>query len=187
MNPITHGLVGWALAASLRSRRDRALVVVAALAPDLDGLGIGPEWLTATWDVPLDWYTRYHRMLLHNGLSCGLMAVAAAAVAKQRWRTAGLVFASAHLHLLGDVLGSRGPEGKVWSVPYFVPLHDTVIAWQGQWALDAWPNITLTVILLLWTFWFAWRRGRSPLGLVSIRADEVFVSTLRARFGNPSA
>jgi hypothetical protein len=57
-----------------------------------------------------------------------------------------------------------------------------MITWSGQWVLNAWPNILLTVALLALVLTRAVRRGYSPLGLVSRRADTVLVSTLRARF-----
>jgi len=47
MSPVTHFLAGWVLAgATSLSRRDKALVVAAAIAPDVDGLGAIPELLT---------------------------------------------------------------------------------------------------------------------------------------------
>ena len=41
MNPVTHLLVGWTVAnaSGLEKRRDRFLVSVAGIIPDLDGLG----------------------------------------------------------------------------------------------------------------------------------------------------
>lgn len=47
MNPITHGLVGWCLAETVPGLglRERSVIVAAAVAPDLDGLGIVPEFL----------------------------------------------------------------------------------------------------------------------------------------------
>jgi len=188
MNPITHALLGWACGHREANRTDRALVVIAGVAPDLDGLGILPEWLTAgaRWMAPLTWYTDYHRLLCHNLLFCGGLAAGAWALTRKP-RVAGLVFLSVHLHLLGDVLGARGPEGKVWGVPYLAPLSTEMFTWSGQWALNAWPNILLTVVLLGWTFWWAWRSGSSPVGLLSPRADAAFVDTLRQRFGPPAA
>jgi hypothetical protein len=44
-------------------------------------------------------------------------------------------------------------------------------------------------MLLLITFWLAWRRGFSPLEMVSEKMDAAFVGTLRRRFprGNEAA
>ena len=191
MNPITHFLVGWTVgeAARLEHRRDRGLVAVAGIVPDLDGFGIVAEkaTLAADWDEPLLWWTNYHHVLCHN-LGFGLVVTAAAAALARGRRAlvAGLVFLSFHLHLFGDLLGAKGPDGYLWPIPYLLPFSDAwEWSWSGAWALNAPPNIALTVALLGLTFWFAWRRGHSPLQLVSPRADAAFVRTLRDRFGSP--
>lgn len=104
------------------------------------------------------------------------------ASARNRVKVALLVFAGVHLHLLEDIAGSRGPDGYQWPIPYLYPFSDSVaIAWDGQWALNAWQNITITIVLLVATFVLAWSRGYSPVGLFSQRADAAFVATLRRR------
>ena len=41
MSPITHFLAGWGIGLPIRlTRRDRALVVLASVAPDVDGLPV---------------------------------------------------------------------------------------------------------------------------------------------------
>ena len=55
MSPITHFLASWNLAQLCRlSPRDRLLVTVAGVAPDLDGLGIVGDLLTRRASQPLD-------------------------------------------------------------------------------------------------------------------------------------
>jgi hypothetical protein len=56
------------------------------------------------------------------------------------------------------------------------------LTWNGQWTLNSWPNVVITVALLLATLWLAWRRGFSPLEMISEKADAVFVAALRQRF-----
>jgi hypothetical protein len=47
MSPVTHFFTGWVFANCFDlKRRDRALVTLACVAPDVDGLGIIPELLT---------------------------------------------------------------------------------------------------------------------------------------------
>lgn len=191
MNPITHFLVGWTVgeAARLESRRDRAIVALAGVVPDLDGFGIVAEkaTLAAGWEEPLLWWTNYHHVLCHN-LGFGLLVagVAARLASGRRGLVAGLAFVAFHLHLLGDLVGAKGPEGYLWPIPYLSPFSDAwVWSWEGAWELNAWPNIALTGALLALTFRFAWARGRSPVGLVSERVDGLFVEALRRRFGSP--
>jgi len=83
-------------------------------------------------------------------------------------------------------VGSKGPDGY-WSVPYFLPLSRWNWTWPGQWPLNGWQNMSLTVLLLGITLWLAWARGYSPVGLFSARADMGFVSALRGRFPRPAA
>lgn len=187
MSPVTHFLAGWLLGnpASL-SRRERGLVACAAVAPDVDGLGIIPELLTRNSSHPLLWFSEYHHTL--HTLAFGLLVTGAAFVlAKQRAKTALLVFASFHLHLLCDLAGARGPDGDQWPIPYLLPFSNSVqLTWHGQWALNAWPNVLLTVAMLLVTLWLAWKTGRSPLEFVSQKADDELALALRKRFGRAS-
>lgn len=180
MHPTTHLLTGWAVATALPlSRRDRALVCLAGLIPDLDGLGIIVEKLTLHSERPLYWYAEYHHVLAHN-LAFGLAITAgAAAVARRRLAAAALVLGSFHLHLLGDLAGSGGPDGASWPLRYGWPFLAAEQSWQGQWAINAWPNLAITVALLLWASWVAASRGHSPVELISSRADAVFCATMR--------
>ena len=187
MNPITHALSGWCLAEAVPQleTRDRALIVASAIAPDVDGFGMLPELLTRDSRDPLLWWTEYHHMLAHNLLFACIAAAIGAwlASARNRVRIALLVFAGVHLHLIEDVAGSRGPDGYQWPIPYLYPFSDSVsIAWDGQWFLNAWQNIVITIVLLAVTFVLATRRGYSPLSFFSRRGDAAFVATLRRRF-----
>jgi inner membrane protein len=187
MSPITHFLSGWVLANCAKlDRRDRAIVTMACVIPDIDGVGILPELLTRNSTHPLLWFTRYHHSL-HNLAFALLIAVLAYAIATRKWATGLLALLSLHLHLFEDVLGSRGPDGDQWPIPYLAPFSSAVQwTWSGQWSLNAWPNIALTFILLMMTFWLAWRRGFSPLEMISTKADAKFVEALRQRFPRPN-
>jgi hypothetical protein len=97
--------------------------------------------------------------------------------------TALLVFVSFHLHLVGDLIGARGPDGDQWPIPYLKPFSNSVqLIWHGQWALNAGQNFLITGIFLLATFWLSWKRATSPLELVSQSANQAFTQTLRRRF-----
>jgi hypothetical protein len=184
MSPATHFLVSWVVAsAGGLNRRERAAVTVAGIAADADALGLIAEELTRGWDRPLLWWTDYHHVLGHNIGFGLLMAAVSFGVATKRWKTAALVFLSFHLHLLADLVGARGPDGYQWPIPYLLPFSNAwQLAWQGQWALNAWPNFLITGAALVVTFYLAWRLGYSPLEMISASADKAFVETLRRRF-----
>lgn len=184
MSPVTHFLAGWVVAnLGGLGRRERAAVTGAGVASDIDGLGAIAELLTLESGRRLYWYTEYHHSLAHN-IGFGLLvAVACGLVAGRRAKTALLALASFHVHLLGDLAGSRGPDGSQWPIPYLLPFSGAwQWTWQGQWELNAWPNYLITAALLGATVFLAWRRGCSPLEMFSTTADRAFVETLRYRF-----
>ncbi|MCP4897925.1 MAG: metal-dependent hydrolase [bacterium] len=187
MSPITHFLVGWAVGCSVPiSRRERAMVAIAGVAADLDGLGAIAEVATQNSETPLLWFSEYHHVLGHN-LGAALVVMGLALLISRRKLLAVLLTGvSFHLHLLGDILGGRGPDGYDWPIPYLLPFSDSwQLAWSGQWALNAWPNFAITGVLLTFAFYFAWKHAISPLEIISDSANTVFVNTLRNRFGNP--
>jgi membrane-bound metal-dependent hydrolase YbcI (DUF457 family) len=157
------------------------LVTLAGVAPDIDGLGIVAEYLTRNSRHPLEWFSTYHHSL-HSLPFAVVVAAVSFAFATQRWKAASLAFLSFHVHLLEDLLGSRGPEGHQWPIPYLMPFSRACeLTWRGQWALNAWPNFAITISMLLMTFYLAWKRGFSPLEMVSLKADAAFVAALRKR------
>ena len=114
--------------------------------------------------------------------------------------TAVAIFAllAYHLHLLCDLIGSRGPDASdIWPIFYLAPLrlHSTwlrthsVWSWKYQWPLFGWQNGVISVALFVWAMAMTLRRGDSIIGVFSRRADALFVGTLwrwreswRARF-----
>jgi hypothetical protein len=189
MHAITHLLTGWLVANGANlERRDRAIVTIASIVPDIDGAGIVAELATRNSSHELYWWSEYHHVLGHNLVFGVAVTVAASLAARRRFTTALLAFVVFHLHLLSDLVGSKGPDGYEWPIPYFYPFSGEIeLTWSGQWALNAWPNILLTIVLLALTLYLAWRRGFSVLEMASSRADAGFVAALRRRFGVPAA
>lgn len=188
MHPTTHILSGWCLAelTPSLSRRGKAAIVVAAAVSDLDGLGLVAEVATREAARPLFWWTEYHHVLGHNLLFAIVIGVLAAVITRDV-RVALLALVAVHLHILGDVVGSRGPDDYQWPIPYLYPFrNEPQLVWAGQWYLNAWPNFVITAVLLGSTLSLAWRRGYSVVGLVSPRADQAFIGVLRRHFGSPS-
>jgi inner membrane protein len=185
MSPVTHFLSGWVLANCVRfGRKDRILATLACVIPDIDGLGIIPELLTRNSSHPLLWFTLYHHSL-HNLEFALVVAALSFAFATRKWATGLLALLSFHLHLLEDLIGSRGPDGYQWPIPYLQPFSSSLqLSWRGEWGLNAWPNVVITIALLLITLWLAWHRGFSPLEMISVKADASLVAALRQRFPN---
>ena len=186
MSPITHLLFGWFVAEGARlERRDWRLVAWASVLPDLDGVGAVVDVTNQLLHRPAQGlYEQWHHWLLH-GLPAAVIFTGVLLVwARHRWRVGFLALVSIHLHLVCDLVGSRGPGPlDIWPLHYLGPVSDVLtLAWPGQWALNAWPNIALTLGLLGLTFWCAVVRGRSIVGVFSYRADALFVATVRRRW-----
>ncbi|MFC1746224.1 metal-dependent hydrolase [Candidatus Riflebacteria bacterium] len=187
MNPITHFLVGWNIANLVPpDRGDRALICIASVIPDIDSVGIVFDFFNKNTSEPTTFWEKYHHVLGHNLGFALLVAFVCVLLARSKIATTLLALLSFHFHILGDIVGARGPDGFQWPVHYLLPFSDGMkITWEGQWALNAWPNLVLTAILLLTTFYLAWYRGFSPLEILSLRWDTNLVETLRKRFGTP--
>lgn len=184
MSPITHFLLGWSVASTDAqiTKRERAAVALAGVAPDIDGIGV--VWDLLSQSNGFEFYQRYHHVFGHNLCFGILLAVLGLMLGVRKRAVAALVFLSFHLHLLGDIAGARGQRDDLWAVPYFWPFSAREYYWSGQWALNAWQNFLITGIALVLMFFLAWKRGYSPIEIVSARADRAFVRTLRDRFGH---
>ncbi len=185
MSPVTHGLLSWVLAQTpgITNRRDRALITLSGLAPDLDGIGIVGDVLTAHSAQPLTLFADYHHRMCHNLTAAVICALVVALCAQRKALTAALALVAFLLHLVCDVIGSRGPDGHQWPLPLFAPFSSWEWVWAGQWRLDSWQNLCITGVLVIITVACACRRGYSPVEIISPRADGPVVATFRRWFG----
>lgn len=170
MNPIVHAELSWLGAQRLPERRDRLLVTLAGLSPDLDGLTLlaGEEL-----------YGRWHHVLTHGFASALLISGLLAAFARRRLAVFGLALAAFHLHLVCDLLGS----GPGWPLYYFWPLSRHEWFWDGQWDLASWQNSLIGLSATLAVLACALPYGRTVVELLSLKADAQVVAAVRRRFG----
>jgi inner membrane protein len=175
MNPIVHAELSWLAASKLTSRRDRILVTLAGVAPDLDGLS-----LLAGRDA----YAEWHHVVFHGWLGAVVTAGLCAAFATRRGAVALLALVAFHLHLLCDLAGSgdRGMGGEGWPLYYFWPVSRTTWFWDGQWDLASWQNTLIGLAATLACLAAAMPLGRTFVEVFSAAADVKVVATLRARF-----
>ena len=189
MNIITHALIGWTFGQRFcPSRRDAGLVAVAAVIPDLDAVGAPLEVLSrgTSWEVT--WFSDFHHVLGHNVAAALVTVLVAAALSQHRLKTALFAALMFHVHLLGDIVGAKGPDGEQWPIPYLYPFVRTwEITWSGQWEINAWPNLVLTILLLAYMFVLTRNCGYSFLWYLSEKGDRALVETIRQRFPLRSA
>ena len=183
MSPETHLLASWLIAVKTTDNpRDCRLVTLAGILPDADGLGLIPDLINGALDRPVNcYYAEYHHWLLHGIFGAVVIAATLTCFAKHRGRVALLALLLIHLHLLCDLLGSRGPSpSDLWPVYYLGPFsRHWMVEWSGQWRLDGWQNRVITVALFGWTLWIAATRGESVVGVFSRRADKVFCGVMQ--------
>ena len=185
MSPLAHFIGSWLVAsATTENPRDRKLITLAGVAPDLDGLGLAVDLARSiASDQPnsYQFYQHYHHLLCHGWpgalVICGLLAY----FARKRSRAFLLCLVTFHLHLLCDLLGSRGPSlGDLWPILYGEPLfRHPMWFWKSQWRLDGWQNQIIFVLLFAMSLWRAVRAGHSFVEVFSQKGDAVFVSVLR--------
>jgi inner membrane protein len=183
MSPGTHFFMSWIIAAKTTdNRRDCGLVTLAGVLPDLDGLGIIPDAITRALGYRESvYYEHYHHFLLHGLFGGVLIAVLMAGFARHRWQVLLLSLLVFHLHLLCDLVGSRGPDpDDLWPIFYDGPFKKNWMwIWKGQWRLDSWFNEILSVVLLVWALRISVQQGWSFVAMFNRRWDEKFVAVLR--------
>lgn len=141
MTPGAHFLASWVCATSLDlGRRERRIVTLAGVLPDLDGIGVAGDLITRG---RTEYYATFHHLLCHNLVFAILLSALAGILVKgHRARAFGWTFLMVHGHLLLDLLGSKGRDGYAWPIPYLVPFSRTFeLSWRGQWYLDGWQNL----------------------------------------------
>ncbi|MEO6066973.1 MAG: metal-dependent hydrolase [Gemmatimonadales bacterium] len=188
----THFLAGWLVGVSQRDLTPGELgaIAFAGVAPDLDGLPLLVDKIGALLGRETFYYERWHHVLAHNLGAALVFSAVVAALARHghRAKVALFAFLSVHLHLFFDLIGSKGADGSHWPIPYLSPFSQVwQVEWRGQWMFNSWQNTTILAALLVLTVWTAWKYGRSPVVLVSQKADEQVVAALRSRFGIPAA
>ena len=185
MSPLTHLVGSWLVAmATTNNPRDRKLVTWAGVLPDADGLGVVPDvvgsWISGK-ECTFQYYQQYHHVLLHGWPGAVAVSLLLTLFARQHWRVLFLCLLTFHLHLLCDIVGSRGPTvGDFWPIYYSEPLfRRPAWVWHQQWRLDGWQNQTIFVVLFLASLGVAIKKGYSFIETVSSRPDAVFVGVLR--------
>ncbi len=178
MAPTTHFLISWLVSAELlKARRERVLVTLSGVVPDFDGLGIIVDKMSDS----TNYYFQYHHYLGHSILSALIIASLASVLAKcQRLSVWVLSFIAVHIHILCDLVGSKGADGYHWPIYYFFPFDSSYeLIWRYQWELNAWQNMFITVIALFLCGVYAKNRGMTFLEIFGKRFEQEAIGLYR--------
>jgi len=185
VSPLAHLLGSWLIASvTTDNPRDRKLVTLAGILPDADGLGLIVDAANAALsgqEISFQYYQHYHHYLLHGWPGAIAVATLLAGFANQKGRVLLACLLTFHLHLLCDLIGSRGPSPEdLWPIAYGEPIsRHPIWFWKGQWRLDGWQNRWVLLLLFVGSLWLAAKRGYSVLELAGRRWDSVFVGVLQ--------
>jgi len=192
VSPLTHLIGSWLVAVAVTDNpRDRKLVTWAGVLPDADGLGAVAD-VVSSWasgkECTFHYYQQYHHILLHGWPGAVAVSLLLTILARQHWRVLLLCLLTYHLHLLCDLIGSRGSDaGDLWPICYSEPLfRHPIWFWKHQWKLDGWQNQAIFVVIFAASLWVAVKKGRSFAEVVSAQLDSVFVQVLRKWASAPS-
>jgi membrane-bound metal-dependent hydrolase YbcI (DUF457 family) len=175
VNVVHHLLYGAALAnASSRSRRERRWIMLASIAPDVDGVTI---WSQSLWE-------KIHHTFGHNVFFAAAFVATAAALARPGRRlrlAAATAFAIVVLHLALDLaISGTWPMRPLWPLSTFDVNLANFVADPAR--LDWWLRVPVQWTLMAVAIALAlhtWRRHhRSALELFSVKLDELFTGYL---------
>jgi len=161
------------------SVRERRIIAASGIAPDIDGFGLLVDPILRMLGYSSNLWGEFHHSLHNLGFCLLVTATAYLVATANKFKVACMAFFLFHLHLVCDLVGSKGPDGYQWPISYFEPFSGSVsLYWEFQWELNAWPNIAIGLMLYLMMFWFAKYHRRSPFELISKKADDAFVGIL---------
>jgi len=168
-------MISWLGGRSIfEKRKNRITVSVAGIAPDIDGVGLLIDTGLRIFNMQTNYWGAWHHNL-HSLPFCIVVSIVAAAFVKgQRVLTFVVAFILFNLHVFCDLIGSKGPDGFQWPIPYFYPFQSEILfSWSGQWELNAWQNILISAASILAIWFLIKSKETTPLEVFSKKLDEV--------------
>ncbi len=183
MTPGQHFIISWVTANTVKlDRKSRICITMSGLLPDLDGAGMIIDKINKYFGTHTGYYEQFHHVYCHNiffGLS---FAIIFCFICGKRISVFLLSLLTFHLHIICDMAGSSGPNGDLWTIPYFYPLlPDIHLTWSGQWELSSWINSLIGAIFFVLALIIARYRHVTFFELFSKRVEEVVYETGKGR------
>ena len=167
MNSGLHLAAGWLVAEAFGlDYKNRRVVAISGVAPDLDGLAIFGGF---------EAFRRYHHFVFHNLLAAAVF-VAIVALLCRRLRTTIAASLALLLHLACDLLASHW---SLYPLEPFCNLRLNMTDFLPYWVVVYLIQGAGTVLILALVFAVAWRRERTFLEVFIKRGDLLVVRWFR--------
>ncbi len=187
----SHLIISWfaAEAAGLKSPRDRRIVALSGLAPDIDVLaylggivyfGFDKELaFEHVWQVVHHRYTHGLGFVLLTGFIAFMVASRGTRPGEPAYRKAGgvavLSMTMSMVHVFCDVVGG----GPTWPVYPLWPVSDFSWAVNWSWTLADWPNTVILFSCLAGMMLYAKLSGCSPMESINYNLDRWFLTIIQ--------
>ena len=187
----SHLIISWfaAEAAGLKSPRERRIVALSGLAPDIDVLaylggivyfGFDKELaFEHVWQVVHHRYTHGLGFVLLTGVIVFIVASHGNRPEKLVFRRAAgiavLSMIASKVHVFCDVVGG----GSTWPVYPLWPVSDFGWAVSWSWTLADWPNTVILFSCLVGMMLYAKMSGYSPMECINYNLDRWFVTIIQ--------
>lgn len=150
----THGLMGWVAAHQSRQPLSHQLwLLMASVAPDIDGISLLGG---------VQSFQKWHHTFGH----CWLFAIFFGGICllwTRSIKTTSCSLALIFLHHFCDWIGSAGPGPSPWPIYWNWPLDSRPYVYSHQWELNAWPNLLVTISLIVLVSRQIHKSGQTPL------------------------
>ena len=154
------------------NRTNRVAVSLAGLAPDVDGIGLLIDAALKVFSYHSNYWGLWHHKLHSLPFGVFVCFLVSFFVRTQRKLTFIIAFLLFNLHVFCDLIGSQGPDGYQWPIPYFSPfLLEIELTWSGQWELNGWQNILITFLSFIYVWLLIKSKNTTPFEVFSKSLD----------------
>ncbi|TNF98405.1 MAG: hypothetical protein EP297_08135 [Gammaproteobacteria bacterium] len=202
MHGPSHLLISWFMAESmgLDEPRDRRLIALSGLAPDIDAVAYAgaivwygfdkDQAFINVWEVIHHRYTHGLGFILFTGIIVYLLVRKPSltgshvkqAARNQAYRVAGLAMLASLVHVFSDLVAG----GPTWPVFPLWPITDQPWAVSWSFTLAQWPNTVILVSLLVAMMLYPKMMGYSPLESINYNLDRWFVHIIQHGSDHPT-
>jgi hypothetical protein len=164
MLPLVHGLLAWFLAVViLKNVNDRRLVIVAGVAPDLDGI-----FMLFNQDL----YYQFHHTFAHSYVFGIMMALTAGVLGIKKKKVFIVAVGTFSLHLITDIIGAT------WAVYPLYPFSNlglTIGIYLSYDVIYQFINPPVLLLSLVTVICVAYFKEFSPVEFISEKLDKTIV------------